>query len=86
MQIIKQGISHPFPVVKQVAIIYAGTNGYLDDIPVNRIREFEQGLCDDLDSLYVGFVQIFNKEKTLTPEVKKALDKILTEFKEKFLR
>ncbi|MCS7019091.1 MAG: F0F1 ATP synthase subunit alpha [Cytophagales bacterium] len=41
-EILKQGQFSPVPVEKQVAIIYASTNGLLDNVPVNRVREFEQ--------------------------------------------
>jgi F-type H+-transporting ATPase subunit alpha len=86
MQIIKQGVHEPLPVVKQVAIIYAGVNGYLDDIPVTQIKEFETQLLDALDSNYTDFVRLFNKEKALTQPLKAALDQLLTEFKARFKR
>ncbi len=41
MEIMKQGVHDTLPVAKQVAIIFAGTNGYLDDIPVSKVRDFE---------------------------------------------
>jgi len=86
MQIIKQGVHEPLPVVKQVTIIYAGVNGYLDDIPVTQIKEFETQLLDALDSNYTDFVRLFNKEKALTQPLKAALDQLLTEFKARFKR
>ena len=84
MEIIKQGIHVPMPVVKQVAIIFAGTNGYLDDIPVNRVRDFEEYLLAQLDSQYKGFVELFNKNLAMTDEVKAALKKLLEEVKSTF--
>jgi len=83
MEVIKQGINMPMAVEKQVAIIYAGVNGYLDDIDVSRVKEFENKLHEALDSLYTDFVKLFKKEKALTDEVKAALDKLLKEFKER---
>ena len=84
MEIIKQGIHVPMPVVKQVAIIFAGTNGFLDDIPANKIREFEEHLGLQLDSKYADFVQLFNKTLAMTDEVKGALKNLLTEVKASF--
>ena len=84
MEIIKQGIHVPLPVVKQVAIIFAGTNGYLDDIPVNRVRDFEEYLSAQLDSQYGDFVQLFNKTLAMTDEVKVILKKLLDEVKSNF--
>jgi len=42
VEILKQGQYSPIPVEKQIAIIYAGTNGVLDDLPLDQIRTFEQ--------------------------------------------
>jgi len=84
MEVIKQGIHVPLPVVKQVAIIFAGTNGYLDDIPVNRVRDFEDYLSAQLDSQYGDFVQLFNKTLAMSDDVKAALKKLLEEVKSTF--
>ena len=81
MEVIKQDVHQPISVVKQVAIIYAGTNGYLDDIPVKKIGDFEVKLHEALDSTYAEFVKLFNKEKAMTPEIKEALNNILSEVK-----
>lgn len=84
MEIIKQGIHVPLPVVKQVAIIFAGTNGFLDDVPVNKIKAFEEHLGLQLDSKYADFVQLFNKNLAMTDEVKAALKNLLTDVKASF--
>ena len=84
MQVIKQGIFLPLSVEKQVAIIYAGVNGYLDDIEIKRVQEFEQKLFDALDSKYVDFVKLFHREQALTDEVKDALEKLIIDFKSSF--
>ncbi len=84
MQVIKQGVHRPIPVAKQVGIIYAGVNGYLDDIPLSEILRFEEKLFEAFDSIYVDFMRLFEKEQALTDLIKEALDKLLKEFKEKF--
>jgi len=84
MEVIKQGIHVPLPVVKQVAIIFAGTNGYLDDLPANKVREFEEYLGAQMDSRYGDFVQLFNKTLAMSDEVKAALKKLLEEVKGSF--
>ena len=81
MEVIKQGVHETLTVAQQVAILYAGVKGYLDDIPVKSVKEFEKRLFEDLDSLYIDFVRLFNKELALTDNVKDALEKLLTEFK-----
>jgi len=84
MEVIKQGIHIPLAVVKQVAIIYAGVNGHLDDIAPNKVRAFEDFLNIRLDAQYGDFVQLFNKTLVMTDEVKAALNKVLTETKAAF--
>lgn len=84
MQVIKQGIYVPLSVAKQVAIIYAGTNGFLDDIEVEDVRAYEAHLNDALDSTYADFVKLFNESKTMTDEVKEGLETVLKETKRTF--
>lgn len=84
MEIIKQGIRVPLPVVKQVAIIFAGVNGYLDDVPVNKVRAFEEYLSAQIDSKYGDYVALFEKNLAMTDEVKAALKKILDDVKGTF--
>jgi len=74
----------PLPVVKQVAIIFAGVNGYLDDIPVNKVREFEEYLSSQIDGKYGAFVELFNKTLVMTDEIKASLKQILEEVKVTF--
>lgn len=81
MEIIKQGVHEPLTVVKQVVIIYAGVNGYLDDIPVAEVKAYETKLYEALDSTYYDFIALFEKERALTDEVKSELDKLLKDFK-----
>ncbi|MBI5415463.1 MAG: F0F1 ATP synthase subunit alpha [Candidatus Omnitrophica bacterium] len=84
MEVIKQGAGVPLPVVYQVAIIVAGVNGFLDDLPRGRVKEFEQRLFEALQTKHQDFVHLFNKEKQVTTEVKESLNRILSELKERF--
>ncbi len=84
MEIMKQGVHEPLPVAKQVAIIFAGTNGFLDDVPAARVKDFERSLNEALDGPYAGFVRLFSEKKAMTDEVKKALIDALTDFKRTF--
>jgi F-type H+-transporting ATPase subunit alpha len=81
MQLLKQGIQQPLSVAKQVALIYAGVNGYLDDLPVSEVAAFEQRLYDALDTTHKDFVKLFNEVKAMTDPVKGALDGILKALK-----
>ncbi len=74
MELLKQGVNSPVPVPKQVAIFYAGANGYLDSIEVENIAKFEQDLYADLDKEKTILASI-EKEKQLTPETEEKLKK-----------
>ena len=77
MELMKQGVHATIPVAKQVAVIYAGTQGYLDAIPVSRIKLFESELFESLDREPCEYLKLFAKEKSMTPEVKAALETVL---------
>ncbi len=77
MELMKQGVHATIPVAKQVAVIFAGTQGYLDAIPVNKVREFEVELYDALDREPCEYLKLFAKEKAMTAEVKAALTAVL---------
>ena len=84
MEVIKQGIREPLSVAKQIVIIYAGTKGYLDDVPVDRVRDFERGLLDALDSTYSDLIDLINDQKALTDEVKDRIDRALKDYQRVF--
>jgi F-type H+-transporting ATPase subunit alpha len=69
VEILKQGQYSPLPLEKQVMIIFAGTKGYLDDLPVEQCRKFEDGLYKFVDA---GYPQLWADIRT-----KKALDDAL---------
>lgn len=61
VEILKQGQFQPFAVEKQVAIIYLGTNGLLRDLPVRRVKEFEEQFLLEMDSKYPDVLAQFKK-------------------------
>jgi len=81
MQVIKQGVHQPLDVVKQIVIIYAGTRGFLDEIEVGSVKNFESALHDALDSSYAEFARALAKEGVLTEELEEQLKTILEEVK-----
>ncbi len=83
MQVIKQGIYSPLDVGKQIVIIYAGVNGYLDDVDVSQVQAFEEKLHEALDAEYADFMRLLHKEQQLSDEVKSELDNVLTDFKKR---
>ncbi|HBY97644.1 MAG: F0F1 ATP synthase subunit alpha [Ardenticatenaceae bacterium] len=81
-EVLKQPQYNPIVLYRQVAIIFAGTNGFLDDIPVESIRQFELEFYSYLDANYPRFAEIINGSKNLTEESSEMLRKALTEFKQ----
>ncbi|HLZ10261.1 MAG TPA: F0F1 ATP synthase subunit alpha, partial [Chloroflexota bacterium] len=80
-EIFKQLQYGPVTVEDQIAIIWAVTNGMLDDIPVARIREFESGFTRFLGSSYPELVQAIGTGKALSDETTAGLTKAIGEFK-----
>ncbi|MBI4461710.1 MAG: F0F1 ATP synthase subunit alpha [Acidobacteria bacterium] len=83
-ELLKQDQFQPLPVEKQIAIIFTGTNGYVDDLPVSDCRAFERTLYEFLDTGYSGLLKRIREKKALDEEVRGELHKALKEFKEKF--
>ena len=83
-EILKQGQYAPLPVAKQVAIIYAGTNGFLDDLEVEDLGAFEQSMLRFLETTKPEVLGNITERKILDDELKAELDAALTEAKERF--
>ncbi len=66
-------------------IIYAGTNGFLDDLEVKDIRAFESELYKYVDSANPGLLRTIEEKKALDDAIKADLNKTLKEFKEQFV-
>ncbi len=84
-QILKQPQNSPLSVAEQVAVVYAGLNGYLDEVPVEQASEFAQGLQDYLGSSKAKYGEIIASEKKLTDEAENLLKEGINEFKQSFM-
>jgi F-type H+-transporting ATPase subunit alpha len=83
-EILKQPQYRPLPVEKQVAIMFAATNGYLDSVEVDRLRQYEEGLYAFLETRHPGVLTSIRDKKTLDDDVKKALVAALDEYGREF--
>ncbi len=81
VEVLKQNQFSPIPVEKQVAILFAGGNGFLDDIPVEEVRRFEAELYDFLDNSKPEILEEIREKKELKDDLKKRLKDALQEFK-----
>jgi len=84
-EVVKQPQYQPLPVEKQVAILYAATKGYLDDVPTPRVKEFETGLYRFLETERPKVLQELGQTKALSDELTSALDEAVTAFRTSFL-
>jgi F-type H+-transporting ATPase subunit alpha len=73
VEVLKQPQYSPMPVEQQVMIIYAVTNGHLDDVAVNRIRDWERGFHDFMAAQFPQVGDAIRKEKALGKETEEAL-------------
>ncbi len=85
VEILKQGQYQPVPVEKQVLIIYAGTNGHLDDLPVEQCRPFEAELYRFLDNAHQDVLAEIREKKILSDELKTRIEALMKEFKQQFV-
>src|SRR5581483_11780079 len=86
VEILKQGQYSPLPVEKQVMIIYAGTTGTLDDLPLDQIRSFEQELYRFLENAHPAILATIREKKALDDDLKAKMDAALKEFKTQFVQ
>jgi len=85
VEILKQPQYEPMPVAEQVAIIFAVTKGYLDDVPVENVRAFERSFLEFARNSRPDVLEKIRAQKELTDEVSAALVDAVETFKQDFL-
>lgn len=84
VEVLKQGQYVPLPVEKQVMIIYAGTTGMLDDVPVEKVEEFEKEFFQYMDSNHPQIGETIKETGDLTDETERSLQSAIEEFKKTY--
>lgn len=84
VELLKQDQYQPYPVVHQIIIIFAGTNGYVDDIPASSVRRFEKELIKFVDAKYEDIKKEIKEKKILDDDLKARLRAMIEEFKNSF--
>jgi F-type H+-transporting ATPase subunit alpha len=80
-ELLKQGLNSPMPVEEQVVVLYAGTRGYLDKVPVADVQRYERDLLDYLGARYSGILSQIRDQGTLDEDgLKAALADFANEF------
>jgi F-type H+-transporting ATPase subunit alpha len=84
VEILKQPQYQPLAVEKQVAVVFAATNGYLDTVPVEKVRAYEDGLYRFLESAHPQVLSSISEKKILDDDVKAALKAAVEDFGKQF--
>jgi F-type H+-transporting ATPase subunit alpha len=83
-ELLKQPQFSPLKTEEQVCVIYAGTQGFLDGLAVNKVGEFEQGLLRHLRGKHASLLEAIRTKKELNDDIKAALKKAVEEFAKNF--
>jgi F-type H+-transporting ATPase subunit alpha len=81
VEVLKQGQYSPYPVERQVALIFAATQGFLDDVAVDKVKAFETEFLSFLEANYPEVLKGIVTSKTLSDELKAELKSALQKFK-----
>jgi len=84
VEILKQPQYRPLPVEKQILVIFAGTNGFLDMYPVSVLDRYEKEILEFVEKQYSAVLGEIRQKKTIDAELEKKVKDILEEFKGKF--
>jgi F-type H+/Na+-transporting ATPase subunit alpha len=85
MEILKQGQYQPLPVEKQTLIIFAGTQAFLDDLPVEQCRRFEEELYRFIDNAHPDIWEEIRRKKALDDTLRNKMKAAIQEFKSRFV-
>jgi F-type H+-transporting ATPase subunit alpha len=84
VEILKQPQYQPLPLEKQVAIIYAGTKGYLDNLPLDVLAKYEAGLYQFIESRYPDIFKTLQEERKISDELDQMMQKAFNEYGDEF--
>jgi F-type H+-transporting ATPase subunit alpha len=85
VELLKQGQFSPLPFSKQILIIFAGTSGVLDDMPVNQVRDFEKDLYKYVETANPGLLNTIMEKKILDDNLKAEMSRVIKEAKQQFV-
>ncbi len=83
-ELLKQNLYSPYPVEKQVVLLYAGTNGYTDIYPEAVIAKYEQEMLPYMEKEHADILAAVRDKQQIDAAIEASLNKALTAFKEKF--
>jgi F-type H+-transporting ATPase subunit alpha len=81
VELLKQGVNKPLVIEKQIAVLYAGVNGFIDDIDPNDVVKFEKEFHEFIDSKYPNIITDLSAKKKIDDDIKEVLETAINEFK-----
>jgi len=84
VELLKQGQYEPLPVERQILIIYAGTNGFVDELPLSALKKYEQELYSFVEAKHPEIFADILKKRELDNDLRAKMTKALQEFKGTF--
>ncbi|MGD9642940.1 MAG: F0F1 ATP synthase subunit alpha [Elusimicrobiales bacterium] len=84
VELLKQDQYAPMPVVEQVAVLFAGTRGYIDDVELEKVRQFASSLVKFLRDSYANLLTDILEKKQLDQDLEQRLADAVTDFKKRF--
>jgi F-type H+-transporting ATPase subunit alpha len=81
VELLKQGVNKPLVIEKQVAVLYAGVNGFIDDIEPKDVVKFENEFHAFIESKYSSLITDLNAKKKIDDDIKDVLETAINEFK-----
>jgi F-type H+-transporting ATPase subunit alpha len=84
VEILKQPQYQPLPVEKQVCILFAGTRGFLDEMPLEVLAQYEKELYEFIESKYPEIYKEIKEKKEISPELEEKMKQVFREFNEEF--
>jgi F-type H+-transporting ATPase subunit alpha len=84
VEVLKQGQYQPMPAEKEVAILFAGANGYLDEWPVGSVRDYEKQMIEFLEGKHPEILSELREKNDIVDNLHEKMIKALDEFKGMF--
>jgi len=84
VEVLKQPQYQPMPAEKQILILYAGTCGYLDELPVERVSDYEKQMLEFMESKHIEILNEIKEKKDISDELEEKIKAALDEFKTVF--
>ena len=81
VELLKQGVNKPLVIEKQVCILYAGVNGFIDDIDPSDVVKFEKEFHAFIEQKYSSLITDLNAKKKVDDDIKEVLETAINEFK-----